>query len=85
MSFVASRTHTAAEGIGRPLRRKEDARLVTGRGLYTDDVALPGQAYACMVRSPHAHAAILGIDVAEAQKTPGVIAALKWRAGQFAD
>jgi aerobic carbon-monoxide dehydrogenase large subunit len=76
MAFLVSRTHAAAEGIGKPLRRKEDGRLVTGRGRYTDDVTRPGQAHACMVRSPHAHAAILGIDTADALKTPGVIAVL---------
>ena len=42
--------------IGQPVRRREDLRLVTGRGSYTDDIDLPGQAYAAMVRSPHAHA-----------------------------
>ena len=60
--------------IGQPLRRKEDARLVTGRGAFGDDVNLPGQAYAAMVRSPHAHARIRAIDAREALKTPGVIA-----------
>ena len=44
--------------IGQPLRRKEDLRLVTGRGRYSDDVNLPGQAYAYVLRSPHAHARI---------------------------
>ena len=44
--------------IGKPLRRKEDLRLVTGGGRYSDDVNLPGQAYACVLRSPHAHARI---------------------------
>ena len=47
-------------GIGQPVRRKEDLRLVTGPGCYSDDVNLPGQAYAVMVRSPHAHARIRG-------------------------
>src|SRR6185503_8896199 len=60
--------------IGQPLRRKEDARLVTGRGCYGDDVSLPGQAYAAFVRSPHAHAHIRSIDAREALKASGVIA-----------
>ncbi|HEY2995933.1 MAG TPA: xanthine dehydrogenase family protein molybdopterin-binding subunit [Methylomirabilota bacterium] len=60
--------------IGQPLRRKEDGRLVIGRGAFGDDVNLPGQAYAAMVRSPHAHARIRAIDSREALKTPGVIA-----------
>jgi carbon-monoxide dehydrogenase large subunit len=75
-SFLASRTRAAADGIGKPLRRKEDRRLITGDGRYTDDVARPGQVHACMVRSPYAHAAILGIDPGDALKTPGVIAVL---------
>jgi carbon-monoxide dehydrogenase large subunit len=62
--------------IGQPLRRKEDARLVTGRGSFGDDVNLPGQAYAAFVRSPHAHARIRAIDTRAALKTPGVIAVL---------
>ena len=43
-------------GVGQPARRVEDERLVTGHGRYTDDISLPGLAYAVMVRSPHAHA-----------------------------
>jgi aerobic carbon-monoxide dehydrogenase large subunit len=66
----------AREGIGKPILRKEDARLLTGGGRYSDDVNLPGQAYACFVRSPHAHAAIELIDTAAALATPGVIAVL---------
>ena len=56
MSFLESRTRVAREGFGKPVPRKEDRRLVTGRGRYSDDVNLAGQAYAAMVRSPHAHA-----------------------------
>src|SRR5215212_2509693 len=63
-------------GIGRPVRRREDLRLLTGRGRYSDDLNLPGQAYAVMVRSPHAHALIRGIDTAAARAAPGVLAAL---------
>jgi len=74
MSFLASRTHTAAQGVGKPVRRREDPRLVTGSGCFGDDVSLPGQAHACMVRSPHAHAVIGRIDAADALKIPGVIA-----------
>jgi aerobic carbon-monoxide dehydrogenase large subunit len=62
--------------IGQPVRRKEDLRLVTGKGCYTDDINLPGQAYAVMVRSPHAHARIAGVDIAPALATPGVLAVL---------
>src|SRR5271155_5402385 len=63
-------------GIGDTVRRKEDLRLLTGRGCYTDDVNLPGQVFAAMVRSPHAHARIRGIDVAAARAMPGVLAVL---------
>src|SRR5215471_15271486 len=74
VSFLQSRSHSAPDGFGQPVRRKEDARLLVGRGCYSDDVNLPGQAYACFVRSPHAHARIGLIDTAAARATPGVIA-----------
>jgi aerobic carbon-monoxide dehydrogenase large subunit len=76
VSFLASRTRSAPEGVGKPVRRREDPRLVTGAGCYTDEVNLPGQAYASMVRSPHAHARILRIDTAPGLATPGVLAVL---------
>jgi carbon-monoxide dehydrogenase large subunit len=63
-------------GIGDTVRRKEDLRLVTGRGCYSDDFNFPGQVYAAMVRSPHAHAHIRSIDTAEARAMPGVLAVL---------
>src|SRR5262249_28000938 len=66
-------------GIGQPVRRKEDLRLITGNGRYTDDINLPGQAYAVMVRSPHAHARIRAINVAPATAVPGVLAVLTGR------
>ena len=55
-------------GIGQPVRRREDLRLLTGRGRYSDDINVPGQAYAVMVRSPHAHARIRSIDVARGDR-----------------
>src|SRR6266481_313829 len=76
MSFLSSRTSVAREGFGKPVLRQEDARLLVGGGCYSDDVNLPGQAYACFVRSPHAHARIGRIDTAAALATPGVIAVL---------
>jgi aerobic carbon-monoxide dehydrogenase large subunit len=76
MSFLNSRTRVAAEGIGKPIRRREDERLVVGGGRYSDDVNFAGQVYACFVRSPHAHARFRGIDARAASKTPGVIAVL---------
>ena len=59
--------------IGKPLPRKEDARLITGKGRFTDDFNLDGQAYAVMVRSPHPHARIVAIDAAQAKAMPGVL------------
>src|SRR5205809_6472380 len=76
MSFLQSRTRAAREGFGKPVLRKDDARLLVGGGRYSDDVNLPGQVYACFVRSPHAHARIAGVDTAAARATPGVIAVL---------
>src|SRR5438105_8237218 len=66
----------ARAAIGAPAVRKDDAELLTEQGRFSDDVNLPGQAYAVMVRSPHAHARIRGIDVAAAMAVPGVIAVL---------
>ncbi|HEY6821597.1 MAG TPA: xanthine dehydrogenase family protein molybdopterin-binding subunit [Burkholderiales bacterium] len=60
--------------IGKPLQRKEDLRLLTGQGRFTDDLGLEGQAHAAMVRSPHAHARIRKIDAQKASKAPGVLA-----------
>ncbi|MGH8679891.1 MAG: xanthine dehydrogenase family protein molybdopterin-binding subunit, partial [Burkholderiales bacterium] len=76
MSFLDSRTSSARQGVGKPVPRREDERLITGRGCYSDDFSLPGQVYAVLVRSPHAHARIRGIDAAEAVATPGVLAVL---------
>jgi aerobic carbon-monoxide dehydrogenase large subunit len=59
-------------GIGAAVRRKEDFRFLTGRGTYTDDINRPGQLHACLLRSPHAHAEIAGIDTAKAEAAPGV-------------
>jgi carbon-monoxide dehydrogenase large subunit len=60
--------------IGQSVRRKEDARFLTGSGQYTDDVVMPRQTYACFLRSPHAHAKIRNIDTKAANASPGVIA-----------
>jgi aerobic carbon-monoxide dehydrogenase large subunit len=60
-------------GIGQPVRRFEDLRLITGQGRYTDDIALPGMAQACVLRSPVAHGRILRIDTAAAGAMPGVL------------
>jgi carbon-monoxide dehydrogenase large subunit len=63
-------------GIGQPVPRKEDLRLLTGRGCYSDDVNFPGQAYAAVVRSPHPHARITAIDTTAALASPGVLCVL---------
>lgn len=63
----------AFRSIGRPVRRKEDDRLLIGKGRFTDDFSVPGQAYAAMVRSPFPHARILGIDSAAVRAMPGVL------------
>jgi carbon-monoxide dehydrogenase large subunit len=62
--------------IGRAMPRFEDLRLVRGSGRYTDDVSVPEQAFAVFVRSPHAHADIVGIDMSAARSRPGVMAVL---------
>lgn len=59
--------------IGQPIRRVEDERLLTGHGNYLDDLNLPGQAHAHIVRSPHAHARVRGIDAKAARARPGVL------------
>src|SRR6202167_5266686 len=61
-------------GIAQPVRRREDLRLVRGNGRYTADENLPGQVYAVMVRSPHAHARIRAIATDKAKTMPGVLA-----------
>ena len=60
--------------IGQPVPRSEDPVLLRGEGHYSDDISLPGQAYAVMVRSHHAHGLIRGIDTAAARAMPGVLA-----------
>ena len=60
-------------GVGQPVRRKEDDTLVRGKGRYTDDFNLPGQAYAVIVRSTHAHGVIRGIGIDAAKAMPGVL------------
>jgi carbon-monoxide dehydrogenase large subunit len=59
--------------IGQPIKRKEDARFLTGAGSYTDDVSVAGQTYAVFVRSPHAHAKIRSINSASAKAAVGVV------------
>jgi len=76
MSFLISRVKLASWGIGKSIPRREDARLLTGNGRYAADFSLSGQAYAYLVRSPHAHAKIIGLGVVGATSAPGVLAVL---------
>jgi carbon-monoxide dehydrogenase large subunit len=63
-------------GIGQPVRRVEDQRLITGQGRYTDDINLPGQAHGYVLRSPVAHARITRLDTSAAKTAPGVLLVL---------
>ena len=74
MDQSAHNSSPHGSGIGQPVRRREDLRLVRGGGRYTADENLPGQVYAVMVRSPHAHARIRAIATAKAAAMPGVLA-----------
>src|SRR5438477_1023193 len=76
MSFLASRVAFAPSGIGKSVPRREDVRLLTGRGRYAADFNLPGQVFAYVLRSPHAHAKIVAIDLTPAIDAPGVLAVL---------
>ena len=59
--------------VGKPIRRREDPKLMTGGGNFLDDIRLPGMSYAAILRSPVAHAKIRGIDTSRAKSMPGVI------------
>jgi carbon-monoxide dehydrogenase large subunit len=63
-------------GVGQPVPRQEDPKLLQGQGRYTDDLTLPGQLYAYVVRSPYAHAVLNGVDVSAARAAPGVHAVI---------
>ena len=59
--------------VGDRVLRKEDPRLVQGRGRYVGDIVLPRMLHAAILRSPHAHARIASIDTSRALKVPGVV------------
>ncbi|MCG8521508.1 MAG: molybdopterin-dependent oxidoreductase, partial [Pseudomonadales bacterium] len=67
---------TPGNEIGRARRRSEDAAFLTGQGRYVDDIVLDGMVHAAILRSPHAHAVVRGVDVGEAADAPGVLAIL---------
>ncbi len=76
MNDSARPDQTQYRFIGKPMPRKEDQRLLTGKGRFTDDFNIDGQAYAVMVRSPYPHARIVAIDTARAKAMPGVVGVL---------
>jgi len=73
-TFEQTHLPLARFGMGQPVPRKEDPRLLTGRGRYTDDITLPGQVWGHVLRSPVAHGRLNGIDTAAARAMPGVLA-----------
>ncbi|TFV48990.1 molybdopterin cofactor-binding domain-containing protein [Blastococcus sp. TF02A_35] len=81
MTAVEERTGAAApeKEIGKARRRKEDARLITGRTTWTDNMVLPGMLHLAVVRSPVAHARISNVDVSAAREAPGVVAVFTGR------
>ncbi|HVE08434.1 MAG TPA: xanthine dehydrogenase family protein molybdopterin-binding subunit [Paraburkholderia sp.] len=64
------------DGIGQPVQRREDLRLIQGQGCYSNDFTLPGEAHAYFIRSPHAHARIVSIDASAALALDGVLTVL---------
>src|SRR5205823_6172351 len=73
-SPVAPPPRRARSGIGERVRRSEDARLLTGRALFVDDVRLDGMLHVAFLRSQHAHARLTGVDASAARGRPGVVA-----------
>jgi carbon-monoxide dehydrogenase large subunit len=65
-----------AKYVGRPMKRREDPRLIQGQARYVDDIRLVGMCHVVFVRSPYAHALVRSIDTSKAQTAPGVLAAL---------
>src|ERR1041385_6960608 len=72
LSALSRRNRMTEAHIGRSLRRLEDQRFLTGQGRYVDEIDMPGQLHGIVLRSPHGHAAIDGIDTAAARAMPGV-------------
>jgi 2-furoyl-CoA dehydrogenase large subunit len=67
---------TGSTWIGKPVPRKEDARLIRGQGRFVDDFRMAGVCYLHFVRSPYAHAKVVSVDVSNAENAPGVVATL---------
>ncbi len=74
---MATKPHSqTGDWVGQSIKRKEDARLVRGKGKFVDDIKLLGMLHLVFVRSPYAHAKITGVDVSEAEALPGVVCTL---------
>ncbi len=76
-SLSASKAETvmvAKKWVGQRLKRKEDIRLLTGKGRFVDDIKIPGMHFVAILRSPYAHAKIKRIETSRALKQPGVLA-----------
>jgi carbon-monoxide dehydrogenase large subunit len=73
MNIQNTANSKSAYAIGQPVKRKEDAKLLRGQGRYTDDVNLPGQAYAFILRSTVAHGRIKSINTEAAKRMKGVL------------
>jgi len=71
---VSGESQYARFGSGKSVRRVEDQALLTGAGIFADDVSLPGQAYVCFLRSPYPHARLVAVDTAAASAMSGVVA-----------
>ena len=85
-SHVIASSEPGPPWVGRSIPRVEDAALLTGRGRFIDDLGVrPGTLHAAILRSPHAHADIVSIDLSAAKLAPGVVAVLDWRGRQGAD
>ena len=76
MTEEPTATEAPAKEVGKARRRKEDARLITGKTMWTDNMTLPGMLHAAIVRSPEANATFGSIDTSEAAAQPGVVAVL---------
>ena len=77
--MTATEERPVVKEIGNARRRKEDARLITGRTKWTDNIVLPGMLHLAMVRSPFAHARITGVDTSAAKAAPNVVTVLAGR------
>jgi carbon-monoxide dehydrogenase large subunit len=73
---MIAKTSPEIGGLGHSVKRKEDQRLIQGRGTFVDDVHLPGMVYGQVVRSPYAHARLKSVNIANAMKLPGVLAVI---------